>query len=39
MQDLGMPLSPEQFKQALTQLDPQSTGGISFGTFLLWWKG
>ncbi len=39
MADLGMPLSPSQLKQASEQLDRTGCGQVSFGEFLLWWKG
>ena len=39
MAELGMPLSPNQLKQASEQLDRTGSGQVSFGEFLLWWKG
>jgi len=39
MQDLGMPLNPHQLAQANAQLDRNQCGQVSFGEFLLWWKG
>jgi len=39
MQDLGMPLNPHQLAQANAQLDRTQCGQVSFGEFLLWWKG
>ena len=39
MADLGMPLSSSQLKQASEQLDRTGSGQVSFGEFLLWWKG
>ena len=39
MADLGMPLSHSQLKQASEQLDRTGSGQVSFGEFLLWWKG
>lgn len=39
MRDLGMPLSEGQLQQALMQLDPLQAGRVSFGEFLMWWKG
>ena len=39
MQDLGMPLNPHQLAQAIAQLDRTQQRQVSFGEFLLWWKG
>ncbi|GAX75926.1 hypothetical protein CEUSTIGMA_g3369.t1 [Chlamydomonas eustigma] len=39
MQDLGVPLNATQLSQAVSQLDPASAGKVTFGDFLLWWKG
>ncbi|GIL47725.1 hypothetical protein Vafri_3901 [Volvox africanus] len=39
LRDLGVPLSPSQLSQAIAQLDTSQTGRITFGEFLLWWKG
>ena len=39
MADLGMPLNPHQLVQAKAQLDRNQCGQVSFGEFLLWWKG
>lgn len=39
MRDLGVPLNPVQLSQAIAQLDTAQAGRISFGEFLLWWKG
>jgi hypothetical protein len=39
MRDLGVPLNATQLSQAIGQLDQENTGRISFGEFLLWWKG
>ena len=39
MRDLGMPLNAHQLTQAEAQLDRTQCGQISFGEFLLWWKG
>ncbi|KAK9819957.1 hypothetical protein WJX72_004409 [[Myrmecia] bisecta] len=39
MCDLGMSLNPVQLSQAVAQLDRMQSGKISFGEFLLWWKG
>jgi len=39
MRDLRVPLSAVQLSQAISQLDPKQQGKISFGEFLLWWKG
>lgn len=39
MHDLGMPLNPHQLVQANAQLDRTQCGQVSFGEFLLWWKG
>lgn len=39
LRDLGVPLSPSQLSQAIAQLDTQQVGRITFGEFLLWWKG
>ena len=39
MTDLGMPLNPNQLAQANAQLDRSQCGQVSFGEFLLWWKG
>lgn len=39
MRDLNVPLSAVQLSQAISQLDPEQTGKVSFGEFLLWWKG
>lgn len=39
MRDLGMPLNAHQLTQAEAQLDRSQNGQVSFGEFLLWWKG
>lgn len=39
MKDLGVPLNALQLSQAIAQLDPSKTGRVTFGEFLLWWKG
>ena len=39
MKDLGVPLNATQLSQAITQLDVNQSGKITFGEFLLWWKG
>lgn len=39
MRDLGVPLNSTQLAQAIAQLDTEQKGTISFGEFLLWWKG
>jgi hypothetical protein len=39
LKDLNVPLGPEQLEQAVSQLDPNKTKKVSFGEFLLWWKG
>ena len=39
LKDLNVPLGPEQLEQALSQLDPSKSKKVSFGEFLLWWKG
>mmetsp|Transcript_35772 Transcript_35772/g.79610 ORF Transcript_35772/g.79610 Transcript_35772/m.79610 type:complete len:336 (-) Transcript_35772:759-1766(-) len=39
MRDLGVPLNTMQLSQAISQLDVEQTGKITFGEFLLWWKG
>ncbi|KAG2500800.1 hypothetical protein HYH03_001562 [Edaphochlamys debaryana] len=39
LRDLGVPLNPSQLSQAIAQLDVTQTGRITFGEFLLWWKG
>lgn len=39
MQDLGMPLTGQQLGQATLQLDRTQHGQVSFGEFLMWWKG
>lgn len=39
MRDLNVPLSAVQLSQAIAQLDPKQQGKVSFGEFLLWWKG
>lgn len=39
MRDLGVPLNPTQLSQAIAQLDVRQCAKISFGEFLLWWKG
>lgn len=39
LKDLHVPLGPEQLDQAVSQLDPNKTKKVSFGEFLLWWKG
>lgn len=39
LRDLGVPLNPSQLSQAIAQLDTSQTGKITFGEFLLWWKG
>lgn len=40
MKALGIALSPEQLEQATAQLCPEGSDGfISYGDFLLWWRG
>ena len=39
MADLGAPLNEQQLAQAIQQLDTDGRGAVSFGEFLLWWKG
>mmetsp|Transcript_20587 Transcript_20587/g.52766 ORF Transcript_20587/g.52766 Transcript_20587/m.52766 type:complete len:355 (-) Transcript_20587:112-1176(-) len=39
MSDLRVPLNPHQLSQAIAQLDRDQVGAISFGEFLLWWRG
>uniref|UniRef100_A0A7S0V028 EF-hand domain-containing protein n=1 Tax=Polytomella parva TaxID=51329 RepID=A0A7S0V028_9CHLO len=39
MADLGVPLNASQLSQAIAQLDSDRRGRVSFGEFLLWWKG
>lgn len=39
MRDLGIALMPSQLSQAIAQLDTRQSGKVSFGEFLLWWKG
>lgn len=39
MTDLRVPLNPHQLSQAIAQLDREKSGKISFGEFLLWWRG
>lgn len=39
MRELGMPLNAHQLTQANAQLDRTQCGQVSFGEFLLWWKG
>lgn len=39
MRDLGVALAPSQLSQAIAQLDTRQCGQVSFGEFLLWWKG
>eukprot|EP00877_Chromochloris_zofingiensis_P006319 jgi/Chrzof1/1940/Cz10g27070.t1 len=39
MRDLKMPLNKQQLHIALSQLDQTKSGQVSFGHFLLWWKG
>ena len=39
MSDLQMRLDSEQLMQAAQQLEGQGTGQISFGEFLVWWRG
>jgi len=39
MRDLGVPLDAAQLAQAVSQLDRSGAGEISFGEFLLWWRG
>lgn len=39
LRDLGVLLNPSQLSQAIAQLDTSQTGRITFGEFLLWWKG
>ncbi len=39
LKDLGVVLNATQLAQAISQLDTAQTGRISFGEFLLWWKG
>ncbi|KAF5835154.1 hypothetical protein DUNSADRAFT_7829 [Dunaliella salina] len=39
MRDLGVALAPSQLSQAIAQLDSRQCGKVSFGEFLLWWKG
>ncbi|MEW5308898.1 MAG: hypothetical protein WDW38_000819 [Sanguina aurantia] len=39
MKDLHVPLTAMQLAQAISQLDTELEGKISFGGFLVWWKG
>eukprot|EP01025_Chloroclados_australasicus_P031063 TRINITY_DN3135_c0_g1_i5.p2 TRINITY_DN3135_c0_g1~~TRINITY_DN3135_c0_g1_i5.p2 ORF type:complete len:183 (-),score=37.07 TRINITY_DN3135_c0_g1_i5:741-1235(-) len=39
MKDLGLILRPEQVNMAIQQLDRKQQGLVSFGEFLLWWRG
>eukprot|EP01024_Parvocaulis_polyphysoides_P016799 TRINITY_DN17468_c0_g1_i1.p1 TRINITY_DN17468_c0_g1~~TRINITY_DN17468_c0_g1_i1.p1 ORF type:complete len:421 (+),score=77.76 TRINITY_DN17468_c0_g1_i1:314-1576(+) len=39
MRDLGLVLRPEQVNMAILQLDRKQQGQVSFGEFLLWWRG
>lgn len=39
LKDLKVPLNADQLAQAVGQLDPNKTSKVSFGEFLLWWKG
>ena len=39
LHDLGLVLNTSQLRQAVEQLDTQSVGRVTFGEFLLWWKG
>ncbi|MEW5298443.1 MAG: hypothetical protein WDW36_001566 [Sanguina aurantia] len=39
MKDLHVPLTAMQLSQAISQLDTELNGKISFGGFLVWWKG
>ncbi|KAG1663826.1 hypothetical protein FOA52_013391 [Chlamydomonas sp. UWO 241] len=39
MRDLAVPLSGTQLAQAIAQLDSATSGKVTFGEFLLWWKG
>jgi len=39
MRRLGVELNPDQLHQATKQLDRNDTGTITFGEFLLWWRG
>jgi hypothetical protein len=39
MRDLGVVLSTPQLGQAIAQLDAAGAARVSFGEFLLWWKG
>lgn len=39
MRDLGVPLNPSQLSQAIAQLDVRQIGRVTFGEFLMWWKG
>lgn len=39
MADLGSPLNDVQLAQAVSQLDPNETGKVDFGSFLYWYHG
>lgn len=39
MADLGLSLAPEQARRAATQLDRAGLGSVTYGEFMLWWKG
>lgn len=39
MSDLGLQLNAHQLSQAVAQLDRTGMGEVSFGEFLLWWRG
>jgi hypothetical protein len=39
LRDLGLVLNTSQLKQAVEQLDTHHVGRVTFGEFLLWWKG
>ncbi|GMH41392.1 hypothetical protein BSKO_09302 [Bryopsis sp. KO-2023] len=39
LSDLKTSLKPQQLSLAISQLDPKASGKVSFGEFLLWWKG
>ena len=39
LDELGAQLTSQQLQQAIGQLDESKTGFITFGRFLLWWKG
>lgn len=39
MSDLGTPLEAPQLQMAVQQLDEKGSGVITFGEFLMWWRG